>query len=266
MFQSIRGIVQDFRRYGKFSWSEIFHMLITSAIFGFILSFRKWGVGVEFSVSIGVYNWMLFFILSFIPILAMHFGHRLMAVHLGYVPKYKPWGIGLGFNLILTFISNGALWFLSPGGFENKPHEGLQLGKFRIGSVHRDKAYIAFFGLFTVLLYMIVVKALPLSVLTKTDAITTAFAIGLWSLFPLDLIFKIIKKDTPNSNGTILIFGSKAFLAFSLCFIGVSFITIAHSSKFLTDIISIIIAMFLAIIMYVLWIVFFDPKKLLAKK
>lgn len=257
MRQSLRGTVRDFIRYGLFSGKELVYLILTALIFAFIFSFRDPALE-SYTIAAYIYNMITYTIFSFAALAIMQLGHRFMAVHLGYIPEYKPWGLGLGINIFLAFISTGFIIFLSPGGFAVQKKQGMQVGKLFTGIVFREKSYIVFFGLLSLVLYSGLLKLLPISEFLIIQGTTVALIIGAYSLLPIDVLFSIFHKKIPQSNGAILMFGQRAFGIFTLVFfIGAFLINIYMSIAW-----SFLFAIALATLAYGIWILFFDPNRL----
>jgi hypothetical protein len=256
MRQSLRGIIQDFLKYGLFSIKEIIYLIVTALIFGFIFSFRDTSVE-TYTFARYISNIITFSLFSLAALTILQLGHRGMAVHLGYIPTYKPWGMGLGINVFLSFISTGYIVFLSPGGFELKEKEGLHIGKKFTGIVFKEKAYIVFFGLLALVIYSGILKLLPMSEGLIRQGTIVALIIGAYSLLPIDLLFSIFHKKIPASNGTILLFGKRAFAVFTVVF----FIAAFLSNIYLSIAWAFVFALALATLAYGIWTLFFDPNR-----
>lgn len=258
MRQSFRGLVYSMRKYGLCSKSEWLSVLFSSIIFGFIFSFRMWGE--VFDPVLGIYNWFMYSLFSALAILSMIFGYKVMAHEMGYLAEFKVWKTGLILNTFICFLTNGLAIFLTPGGFELKRNEGTQVGKFKWGILYTEKAFLVFWGFFSLVLYTMLVKLIfPLKL--AVGMTTTAYVIALWSLAPIDIVFKFFFKEAPNSNGTCLIAGPKTFALFVIVFLGIS----AGLNYILPAFWPMIVALILGLMFYVIFYGFYDPKKKLYK-
>lgn len=260
MRNTFRGLVYAFKRHGFCSQSELISAIISSLVFGFILSFRMWGDVETFEVTLGIYNWLMFSIFSLFAIFSMIFGYKLMAYEMGYLAEYQSWKIGLTLNTFLCFLTNGFAVFLTFGGFDLKRNEGTQIGKNAWGVLYIEKSFLVFWSFFTLVVYTILVKMIfPLKIAISMT--TTAYIIAIWTLFPMDLIMKFFFREAPNSNGTCLFFGSKSFAVFTIIFLIFSGILNYYFSAFWPLVISIIISAFCYFVFYM----FLDPTKKLYK-
>lgn len=264
MRRSVRSTVIDFRKYGFFSKREWLNIAITSVVFGFIFSFRRWGTE-SFDAGQGIFYWTIFTLFSLFALLVMHFGHRLACVHFGYTSEYSSWKTGLFTNLFLCFITNGWFIFLTPGGFITKDNPGIRVGGFFKGTSFHEKAYIVFFGLFWLVIYAGLIKLLPIDPEYVREMSKVAYIIGAYSLLPLDLFAAIFHRSVtferisiPPSNGSYLFFGDRGFAVFTLVFFGISYI----ANTFLSLVLGFLLSMLFATIAYAIWILFIDPNKL----
>lgn len=259
MRQSFRGLVHSVRRYGICTRKEAWSVFITSVVFGFILSFRMWGD--TFDPWLGVYNWTMFSIFSALGILSMMFGQKVMAYEMGYFVDYTHWKVGLTVNTFICFITNGFAVFLTMGGFHVRRNEGTQIGKNNWGILYLERAFIVFWGFFSLVLYTVLVKMIFPEGLAQPMT-TTAYIIALWSLAPIDIVFKFFFREAPNSNGTCLFASRKlAFSLFTLVFLGISALTNYYFTAFWP----VLLALILATVAYVVFYVFLDPTKRLYK-
>ncbi len=256
MKSTFNSLVHGFIRYGKFSSKEILDMALISFAFGFIFSFRLWGDETTFSLAIGLYNLILFSLFSLFAILAMQFGIRFMAVDLGYTSKLEIWKLGMGFNLFICFLTNGLSIFLTPPGFELKRNLSMEVGKYNKGLVRVERAYLVFWGFFTLVLYTVLIKLIfPMKLAEEMTKV--AYVIAIWTLFPLDFALKFFYKDAPISNGTTLLYGVKCYRAFSI--FTITFLVMSAILSFTLDGIS-ALCIGLAISLIVFWAsrIFYD--------
>jgi hypothetical protein len=210
--------IQAFRRFGNYSNKEIIHLIITAIVFGFILSFRKWGYEGEYIFSVGLMNLIFYSIVSLLALAIMFTTEKFFAIKFGYRGTYRMWGTGLGISTFLCFLTNGIPLSLTSGGLDLKRDERFQLGYYYKGPVFRKISQISFIGLFSLVLYVCIISILPIAEGTKSNIIFTTMLIGAFSLLPLDAIMGIWNENIPNSNGVNLFFGNKAFFAFAIAF------------------------------------------------
>ena len=262
MLLSIQDIISSYRRYGTLTYTELLWMVIPSIVFGFVFSFRKWGDSLgNYDPVIGFSNLFFYTVFSFLGLYMLNLGYRISAISYGYKPVYKPFKSGLFANVFVTFLTNGFGIFLSPGGFDIKPLEGVRLGRFRHLMMYKERSTIVFWGFFTVSIYALLVK-LVFGQLFGADIfamemIIVAYIICLWSLFPADIILRIWLESVPISNGTTLIYGGLSKAVGTLVYLLFSFLFIVTFS----GIFSIILALLLSGIAYLTFFLFADPQK-----
>ena len=136
------------RDYFSFSFRELREISLSAIFFGFILSFRKWGVS-EFNISAGISNWIFATMVVFIAMYANISMQKIFALNGGYKMYYSWWFQGVLVGLFLSFITFGYFPFLYPGTsyFEHK--KGLRLGRFRHGTNNKDMAVASIAGVVT---------------------------------------------------------------------------------------------------------------------
>ncbi len=135
------------KRYFVFDPLESRSLLITSLILAFCLSFRQWGVGNVFSVRVGLFNFFNAFVIVLLALFINISAKKLYALHLGYKVRYEFWVFGLVFALLLTFVTNGVLFFLAVGGFSMSIIKGYRLGFFRHGLNYFALGVVSFMGI-----------------------------------------------------------------------------------------------------------------------
>jgi len=135
--------VRDRFRYSPREQREI---LISAVIFGFIISFRSWGV-VEFNVTTGIINWIFSSIAVFVAMFASISVQKIVALGVGYEMDYFWWFQGMLIGLFLSFVSYGFIPFLYPGTTYFRHQKGLRLGKFRYGTMKKDMAVASVAGI-----------------------------------------------------------------------------------------------------------------------
>ena len=134
------------KKYFKFSKDEIFGMIISALLFGFITSFREWGPGDTFELSYGLKNLMNATFISSLAILVHESAHKAFALHKGHQVKVKVWWNGLIIALILCFVTRGNIWFLALSGITLTQLTRLKIGVFRHKMRQKDLSLIALAG------------------------------------------------------------------------------------------------------------------------
>jgi hypothetical protein len=226
---NLTSAIHAFKRWGYFSWKEMFQLLITATVMGFVFSFGRYNLPStpdQFNLAAGIFNFILFTLFSMLALLSMQYPARLMALKFGYIPKYQSWPTGIGISAILCVLTNGFPLYLNGGGIDLKKNEGLQLGYYWKGINMQKLGFIAFWGLFGLVFYTAIIAALPdwlINPYIKKEMIVTSILIGISSLIPVDALFSVWQHNLPHSNGTLLLFGKWAFGVFTLTFVAVGF-------------------------------------------
>lgn len=150
------------KTYFRFDIKELKNLLLVSLIFGFILSFGKWG-GDTFDAGEGVAHFIFFSIVSFFIIFFHISTQKIFAIKDGYKLTYVWWypGVIIGFMLtfILTPISSllhttiaiipASIPFLYPGMLKLDLIHNLRLGKHRQSFKFSEITIISISGIIT---------------------------------------------------------------------------------------------------------------------
>ncbi len=198
----------NIKKYYKFSGNEIKAMAICIFLTAFMLSFKNWGTE-AFNPREGLIN-----LLSAILIVALGFIvhqslQRFYAFKLGYTAEYNTFMYGLLGGLMITFASNGNLFFLSPGHVTLKHMPRLRLGEFRYGMNMWEYAKIAAAGPVGNILLAAFFKAFTFLGNPLIDkAVTINILLALFSMVPF-----------PSTDGLDIFFGSRIFYFFVLAVI-----------------------------------------------
>jgi Zn-dependent protease len=133
------------KRYFRFNPDEIKGLVITTIIFGFMLSFREWGAE-EFNLSAGLINFINATLVVGLALLFRESIKRLFAIKKGYYLEYKTWIYGIMFALILAFVTRGYVVLLLPGAVILYHATGLRLGRFRYWTNQYDIFLVSIMG------------------------------------------------------------------------------------------------------------------------
>lgn len=140
-------LIDRIKRYFNFDKEEVKSIIISSLIFGFIFSFRDWGAGATFDAMYGLRSLITAILIVIISILVHVSAQKITGLQIGGEVRFRIWWYGIIIALILTFISNGRLWWLIiPGGVTMKIIPEFRLGKFRYGLDYLKMGIIAFAG------------------------------------------------------------------------------------------------------------------------
>ncbi len=126
------GSWTNLKRYFKFERKEVFDLIISILVAGFILSFRYWG-GTEFSWSAGLKNFFGMSLVAAFSILVVITATKMFGIMRYTKVVYKIWPLGLILSLIFAMFTNGwALVFLMGGFIYQK------IGHLRIGETFQE--------------------------------------------------------------------------------------------------------------------------------
>ncbi len=155
--------IDKIKRYFAFTTEETFALIITTLAIAFMFSFNKWGEGNVFNPTIGIINFLLAIIIVASTIFVSQLGIRLTGIQMGFRIEYKMWAPGILIGLALVFVTNGKLWWaFAPGGFFMHHMAHHRIGHFRYGLNYWANASAAMMGIFSTLLFAIILKAIYL--------------------------------------------------------------------------------------------------------
>jgi len=227
------GYWYSVHQYFKFERKEVTQLFWTSLIFGFILSFRKWGLGSKPDIVVGLANLVLAFVIVMVSMLAHVSLQKLVAIKLGYSGTYTYWMNGLLLSLLLGFITVGYFTFILPGSVQIEHIPKLRLGKFRYGINLKDIARVALAGAVAHVLMIMIIGIFYFA--SGRNEVLLAFIVvnillAIFSMLPVPKI-DIPRRMDAGSDGlgmfyfsrtlyvlvlaTILIFSGLVFLATS---------------------------------------------------
>lgn len=137
-------ILDRIKKYYSFDTEEIKGIAISSLIIGFIISFGEWGTE-QFNFIYGLYHLIGGILIASLSILFHVSAQKIFGLQVGFDTKYKMWWYGLLLSLIITFITNGKIWWLIiPGGVSCVIIGKYRLGKFRYGL---NYSFLGFMGI-----------------------------------------------------------------------------------------------------------------------
>lgn len=187
------------KEYFELDQKELRSLLFASLLFGFIISFRKWGV-VEFDIMSGLINLVSGTLIALFCLLLPLTVQKVTGLWVGHKVTFESWFNGWMIGIVLAFASVGYIWVFLPGGIVTKHLEGIRLGQFRYGTNFSTLGYIAYTGTLTNLLLAMIFFALQ-GISTNPlfhTVYATSLLFALYSLLPL-----------PPLNGGLMVFGSR---------------------------------------------------------
>ncbi len=196
-YKELFSRIRDFLRYNP---HELSGVAVAILITGFIFSFRDWG-GEQFEALAGLRNLFLVFIIAALSIIFRLTCQKIYALNEGYKAEFKPWWMGLGISLVLSFISNGRLPLVLFGMMSVAFMVRQRLGEFRHAFSYWHNAIIAYWGvlgnLIMAILFSIGSYFAPESYFFS-KGITVNLIMAAGSLLPL-----------PQLDGLTIFFGSR---------------------------------------------------------
>lgn len=237
-------LIDKIKRYFRFTPSELKGFIISILVIAFIISFREWG-GKAFDVKAGSFN---FFNAILIVALSMLFHisiQKIWSLGTGYVLEYKMWGLGLGFGLILAFITNGRFWLILPGGFIVHHLAGHRLGWFRYDINYWALGLIAAGGVWASALFAVFFKAISAitfnALIQKAIIFNVVYAV--YSVLPI-----------PPLDGSKTYFGSRMLYAFNVSsVVAAAILLVSNIPVFIAVASSLLIGIILWLLYYVLY-------------
>lgn len=229
---------------------ETLNILLAALILGFIFSFKEWGYGENFSISIGLMNLIRASIISIIVLLICQISHKLVALRNDTLSRYSFWSIqrywfrakskfknpikiGIFIPILLAIISNGFIKFAAVGTSELKEIKHRRIGKTFKHLTEYQTAVIHLAGPITLLLLATLLS--PIQALSKLVLIS--YNVAIFSMLPLS-----------NLDGAKVFFGSIPLYIFSIVFMLATIILINIANPIITLILSVLLAIILLII------------------
>ena len=248
LMREIVDLRDKIKRYFSFTPLEARSLAIAILVTAFVFSFKEWGYGSSFDFKIGLFNYfnaILIVALSFLVHISMQ---RVWSLGTGFRLEWKMWSFGLLFAMIMSFLTNGFIWLIIPGGIILHHMGGHRLGWFRYDINYWALGLIAASGPIASIILVMVFKALGAfvsnSLIDKLIIFNIAYA--LYSLVPI-----------PPLDGSKIFFGSRMFYAFSMAFI------IAMAMLLISNIsvgISLLLSFFAAIVFWISYYILFEHK------
>jgi hypothetical protein len=229
------------------------------------------GFAYKFSGPATLSNWSLNFILVLtlvaISVLIHDCVHKLVAKEFLANVKTEVWFSGILIMLILLVLTSGWLVFAAIWAISITPLKLMRPGRTWPHLGPKERAIIAISGPLSNLVLAIIAKSfIPIFGTLATKLMTINLTIALFNLFPFFTLFPIIALqktkqkvlEAPYIEGEFVFFGSRTLWLFVFVFA----LTLAVCLLYLGVIVSILIAFFLAIFLFVSWHYYFEPETL----
>lgn len=238
-----------------FTKEETRDLTIAIIILGLIFSFNEWGIK-TFDLVIGIKNLIRAIILCAIIILTQLCAEKIYGKKIGTFVFYqlwtiKPFGVlkhflktkiymGIIVPLLLSILSNGLIALPMVGGFSTKEAQIRRAGRRFSRLTEFEAAKIAFIGIITNLIFLILFKLLMLTNLPFFQkGMYIAATITIVNMFPI-----------PPLNGSKIFFGSRSFYILTLVFIIASVAFLYIFSVILSISLAILMALILSILYF----------------
>jgi len=195
----VYNLIDKIKKYFTFSKDEVLAFIISSLVIGFMFAFRHFTL-VNLVLAIGIVFVSLFFHVAI---------QKIAALHDGYGIEFKIWWTGLLIGLVITFITNGRIWWaVFPGGVVFSMLARHRLGKFRYGMNYWPMGIIAFAGPIASIVFATIFKNINLYVLGNG-----------FPLFDQIFIFNLVLAAAqmlpiPPLDGHYMFFASRSTYAF----------------------------------------------------
>ncbi|MEA3430726.1 MAG: hypothetical protein U9R08_05615 [Nanoarchaeota archaeon] len=223
-------------------------MLVSVVIGGFILSFRKWGIGGTVNLNFGFYNLVisalilavnLFIAISIIKLYGLKIGHKV---------QYSFGKFSTMISLFVAFLGDGWIPFISPGTFKCTLMTNIRHGRIRPGLQLKDLATLSLLGAISSLIIAFIAKLILLStpgnyVIERIMFISVIFAIV--SMLPF-----------PEFNGFHVFFCSRMLYIFTF----ISILAIGIFFLILGIVLSLILALLIGFIAWILYYLLYESK------
>lgn len=201
------------KAYFRFSLREQKEIIISAIIFGFILSFRKWGAE-TFDVVSGLSNWIIATVLILIVMLSNISIQKIFALSVGTRMHYSWWFQGMLIGLFISFVSYGTIPFLFPGTSYFEHMKGLRLGQFRYISGTKEMALASVAGVVTNVLLALIFSFLYLATNNQWVLyfIGLNFLYGFYCMLPVPRIAGIKMSEGATPGFHIFFFGRPLYV------------------------------------------------------
>ncbi|MBW3014963.1 hypothetical protein KY330_00915 [Candidatus Woesearchaeota archaeon] len=223
----------------EFTKKEVFHLILSSLVVGFILGFNLEG---NPTISEYLLNMLLSFIIVLFSLLIHITIMKIRGISIGHKVHYEFSKWSSLVTLYLVFLTNGFPLF-SPGSFKTKLMTSYRIGKFPPGTNLEDLSNIGFSGSLTNIIIAFICKLF----LTLTNlALFERFMfinilLAIYSFLPF-----------PEFNGFYLLFWSRfAYIFYFVLLVLLGFLMFFMQSIIWTIITAIILAGTIWLIYYV---------------
>ena len=168
----------------NFSKQEVKEIIISTAALAFIFYYP--GLGRFFSQigSVGLINYIFYFIIIGLAFIPHELAHKYMAIKYGCFAQYQMWVGGLKFALLLALMTNGGFTFAAPGAVVIYTSFRDHLGVRQIMITKKQNAYISMAGpLMNYAIALMMIPFIGVSSLAGSVFYVNVF-LGLFNMIP----------------------------------------------------------------------------------
>ena len=197
----VYNLIDKIKRYFTFNKEEVLAFGASSLVIGFMFAFRNFTL-LNLILAMGI---------VFVSLLVHVSIQKVTGLHDGLGVEFKIWWMGLLIGLVITFITNGRLWWVVfPGGIVFSMLSRHRLGKFRYGMNYWPMGIIAFSGPVGSIVFGTIFKNINLYILGNG-----------FPLFDKIFIFNLVLAAAqmlpiPPLDGHYMFFASRSTYAFLL--------------------------------------------------
>jgi hypothetical protein len=195
------------KKYFSFDIEELKALAISALILGFVISFKEWGIE-RFNFIYGLYHLVGGILIVSASILFHVSAQKIVGLNVGFSTKYNLWWYGLFASLILTFVTNGSIWWLAiPGGVSCSIIGKYRLGKFRYGMNYLALGIIGLVGPIASIVFGTIFKNLDIFLGLSHPLID--------KIFIFNLVYAVCTMlPMPPLDGHLTFFASRPWYAF----------------------------------------------------
>lgn len=188
------NLIEKIRTYYRFSTDEIKSLAIVSLIVGFMFVFG------DFSLTKLILAILIVAVSMFVHVSVQ----KIVSLHIGYHADFSLWWYGLLIGLLVTFLSNGNIWWLVlPGGLTFSIIARHRLGKFRYGLNYKQMGIIALSGPIASIVFGTIFKNIELYIIGGSVPL-------LHNIFIFNLVLAALTMvPIPPLNGHFMFFASR---------------------------------------------------------
>lgn len=229
-----------------FEKSEFNNFLLSVFVMSLVFFFFVWRT-TDFNFIGGLGVFVVFFIFTFVISFIARWVQKFAARKRGYQAVFKNTWQGMAVTIAISFFSFGLIPLLSPGRIQIIHDEKARLGKFRYGFRYKDMSFVAIMGIVT---YVVLVFLLKIFFSTKNNELVNYLTmigalIAGFSILPI-----------PTFEGINILAHSRLLFFFFFVFV------VAYGALlWFTNLYTIIIPLFVAILLTAGFLYFIEDKQ-----